>query len=106
MLGLSRGDGIIPDHKNRNGLDNRKDNLHIANNSINGHNRRRQVNNTSGYRGVTWHKKDKKWRANIQVNGKTIYCGNYSDVLLAAKAYDSAAIRYFGENAVVNFDGQ
>ena len=45
-------------------------------------------NNTSGYRGVSWQKKDKIWIASIRVNSKYIYLGSYKTALEAAKSYE------------------
>ena len=46
------------------------------------------ITNTSGYRGVSWHKTSKKWIAKININKKRIYLGYFSDKVEAAKAYD------------------
>lgn len=61
-----------------------------------------RANNTSGYRGVTWNKQRKKWRAEIGVNGKQKHLGLFEDKLEAAAAYDEAAKKYFGEFAFSN----
>ena len=50
--------------------------------------RRLRATNTSGYRGVTWNKISKKWRAQIGVDSKLVYLGEYEKLLDAAKAYD------------------
>ena len=47
-----------------------------------------QINNTSGYRGVVWHRRDLKWFANIRIDGKRTYLGYYNSALEAAKAYE------------------
>jgi hypothetical protein len=53
------------DHKNGNGLDNRKDNLRSANNKLNTNNAKMQHNNTSGITGVNYDKRNKRWQANF-----------------------------------------
>ena len=47
-----------------------------------------RLGNSSGYRGVSFHKKDKRWRARISVNGKNIHIGNFKTKEDAAKAYN------------------
>jgi hypothetical protein len=90
------------DHQNRNKLDNRRGNLRSATDSQNQHNQGTRRNNTSGYKGVCWHKRDKKWQARICVNGKYIYLGYYDDSKEAALAYNEAALKYHGEFAALN----
>lgn len=57
---------------------------------------------TSKYKGVSWFKRDKKWKVNITVNKKHIYLGVYDSEVEAAKAYNEAAIKFFGEFACLN----
>jgi hypothetical protein len=90
------------DHKNRNGLDNRKANLRKATRSQQGMNRRLQSNNTSGFKGVQWCKRNGKWLARIGINNKKLDLGYFNSKEAAAKAYDQAALKYFGEFAVLN----
>jgi len=103
ILGLQYKDGKLCDHKNCNGLDNRRNNLRLATSSLNGHNHRMFSTNTSGFRGVTWHKQTKKWQARICVKGVEIYCGTHNTIKSAALAYDRSAEKYFGESARLNF---
>lgn len=90
------------DHKNNDGLDNRRDNLRKATASQNSHNKSKYSNNTSGYRGVYWDRRNKKWRAQIGVNGKQRRLGYFSSALEAASAYDEAALELHGEFARTN----
>ena len=48
--------------------------------------------NTSGFRGVSWSKRDNTWLATISVNYKSINLGSYKSALEAAKAYDTYVI--------------
>ena len=67
------------DHVNGNGLDNRKSNLRIANNSQNHANMLPQLGGSSPFKGVTFDRSRKKWSAKITVNHKTINLGRFSD---------------------------
>jgi hypothetical protein len=95
--------GVIVDHRNRNGLDNTKQNLRFATRAQNSCNRVRAVKGTSKYRGVYYGKREKKWHAAICFNGKRMHLGYFTDELEAAKAYDAAAKIYHGEFAMLNF---
>jgi hypothetical protein len=91
------------DHINRNGLDNRKNNLRLCNKSQNHINCKKYKNNTSGYRGVSWHKYTQKWQARIQYQNKSIRIGYFKNILECAKAYDKKAKELFKDFAVLNF---
>jgi hypothetical protein len=91
--------GMCVDHINGNTLDNRRSNLRICTNHQNIINRSKQCRNTSGYKGVSWHKHNKKWQTTIQINGEKMYLGQYHDIEEAHKAYCEAAVKYFGEFA-------
>jgi hypothetical protein len=95
--------GLVIDHKNGNKLDNRVCNLQIITNQQNIRKQKINNKNTSGYKGVCWIKRDKKWLAYIYVNCKGIYLGRFDDPTTAAQAYDSAARKYFGGFANCNF---
>jgi hypothetical protein len=90
------------DHKNRVTLDNRRYNLRLASKSQNTQNSKTRTDSLSGYKGVTWDKANKTWRARITVNSNQIFLGHYFCLLKAAKAYDKAAVKYFGEFANAN----
>jgi hypothetical protein len=104
ILGLSKGDGIYVDHRNHNGLDNRRENLRACTLSQNSCNQHIQIRpKSSQYKGVCWDNKRNKWRALIAVNRKRIYLGWFTSEIEAAKAYDQAAVKHHGEFAYVNF---
>lgn len=73
------------DHINRNGLDNRKINLRFVNHSVNCRNRRKLKNTSSRYIGVSFDKKQNKWRSYIKINGKLIHLGLFKNELFAYK---------------------
>ncbi|OMD19195.1 hypothetical protein BJP48_11850 [Paenibacillus odorifer] len=88
--------GIVVDHINHNTLDNRRSvNLRILTHAQNMQNLRTQKSKTSKYRGVSWNKKDKKWRAQIKVNGVKRFLGNFENEPEAAKAAQTARMKYF-----------
>lgn len=87
------------DHKNHKKDDNRWCNLRLATDSQNQANRKLPRNNTSGYKGVSWHSHYGKYVASIEVRGKAIWLGAHESKELAAKAYIEAAKKYFGEFA-------
>jgi hypothetical protein len=90
------------DHEDGDGLNNQRKNLRIATHRQNGANSRRPKNNTSGYKGATFHKATSKWLAQIKVDYKNIYLGVYSTPEEAAAAYDEAAYEHFEEFAQLN----
>jgi hypothetical protein len=91
------------DHRNRIRHDNRISNLRLANLSLNAANSTLISTNKSGFRGVSWHNRDKRWVSQICVNGRVTFLGNFKDPVDAARAYDKAAAEAFGEFAGINF---
>ena len=80
-----RGKKVV-DHKNGNGLDNRRQNMRIVTNAQNcRHRHRQQRNNTSGHRGVFFDKRVGRWLVKFMVDGKYHYLGWYDSVSAAAK---------------------
>jgi hypothetical protein len=92
------------DHVNGDGLDNRRSNLRPCTHAENMRNRTRHHNNKSGYKGVSRvsRKHVVKWRASIGLNGKHIHLGYFATKVAAAKAYNTAALKYFGHFAQLN----
>ena len=89
--------GFIVDHIDGNGLNNRRCNLRFATIGENNRNIRMTAANTSGRKGVDWHKRCKRWRAQIKFEGKKIHLGYYSNVEDAHAAYCAASERLHGE---------
>lgn len=87
------------DHINRDPSDNRWENLRCASHSQNGKNTGFRKNNTSGFKGVSFHKGKKRWMASIMVDGKRINLGAFASPEDASAAYQSAAAKHFGEFA-------
>lgn len=98
---------LITDHINGNTLDNRRNNLRSCSTLQNNANRTKNRSKTyTVYKGVTRHPKDKKWHANIGLDHRTIYLGGFDTPELAAKAYNNAALNFFGDFAKLNFISQ
>jgi len=93
---------ILVDHRNRNGLDNQRNNLRQCNKSQNGKNRIAGKGSTSKYLGVSLFKARNKWQSSISVDGKSIYLGLFHDETIAAIIYNDAARKYNGEFASIN----
>lgn len=90
------------DHENLIRDDDRIRNIRPCTRSENQRNRSRQSNNTSGYKGVTWHRGLRKWAAQINVRGRKKFLGSFLTPSAAAKAYDEAAKVMHGTFARVN----
>lgn len=95
-------DGLVRDHKNGDGLDNRMGNLRPATNKQNFQNARIRDDGTSRFRGVSWDSETSKWTAAIGVDGKTIKVGRHRSEVEAARVYNQIAVKHFGEFARLN----
>lgn len=89
------------DHINRNGLDNRKENLRVCTHKENMQNQVKMCG-SSRFKGVSWDSSNKKWASHIRVENKTKYLGEYTSESDAAIAYNEAAKNYFEEFACLN----
>ncbi len=88
------------DHKNLNKLDCRRDNLRFATFAQNRMNIPVLKNSATQIKGV--HKYKNRWRAKIQTGQERLFLGSFRTVRSAAKAYNDAALKYFGEYAQLN----
>lgn len=94
---LGEPEGMQVDHKDTDGLNNRRNNLREATVSQNQRNRRLDRNNTSGYKGVAWHKVTGKWQARITLRGESNYLGVFDTPQEAHAAYVAASAELHGE---------
>jgi hypothetical protein len=90
------------DHINHNRLDNRKSNLRICTPAENNRNSSKSKNKSSKYRGVSYHKRDKRWRAKTTYNKKSVHIGSFKTEIEAAIAYNIWAKKHFKEFANLN----
>jgi len=98
------GKKVQLDHKDRDKMNARRNNLRLASNIQNAQNKGIQKNNKSGYIGIGYTKTCyKKWYAQIYYDGKNRMVGRFHTKEEAAKAYDKKCFELRGEFAVLNF---
>lgn len=100
IIGAKKGQDV--DHKNGNGLDNRKENLRIATRAQNQANKSGNKNSTSKYRGISWNSRVKKWVAQIVCRGKHYHLGYFKKELEAVDVWNKKAKKIYGEFARLN----
>jgi len=101
ILNLNKGDSLV-DHRDTIRINNQKYNLRVASFVENLRNQKINKNNKSGFKGVRLHKPSSLYIAQIGINGKQKHIGYFKCPVEAAKAYNEAAIKYFGEFAQLN----
>ena len=89
--------GFEVDHRDGNGLNNRRDNLRVATGQQNRQNTRTRCDNSSGFKGVAWHKNRGKWLAHIGVGGRRLHLGYFETPEDAHAAYCNASTRLHGD---------
>jgi len=94
---------LVVDHIDHNGRNNRNANLRLATFTQNCQNQQRSKHKTSKYKGVHWHKTQKRWAAQITANKKSNHLGYFKNETAAAHAYDNAAKKLHGSFAAPNF---
>lgn len=102
ILGLVPSDGKESDHIDGNGLNNQRSNLRMCSDLENAQNRRALKGCSSEYKGVCWHKGNRKWYARIKLSRGSKSLGLFDSEIEAALSYNRAAKNYFGEYARLN----
>ena len=85
--------GLVVDHINHDGLDNRRRNLRVLSQGDNMQNKRMYKNNTSGHRNVSWKADNNRWEVQINVNGHNHYIGVYECLEDAIRSAREARLR-------------
>ena len=101
ITGVSKG--MVVDHINHNGLDNRRENLRVCTAAENSMNARARRGQSSKYKGVSFHKSRGKYCVFITHKCKTHFVGRFTNEEEAARAYDAKAKQLHGEFACLNF---
>lgn len=99
IIGKSKN-GLDVDHINRNKLDNRLSNLRHVSRSINLRNAGKKCNSKSKYIGINYSRG--KWWVRIRIDNIRKNLGGHDSEIKAAKAYNVAALKYYGESACLN----
>lgn len=95
------------DHRNGDGLDNQRRNLRDGSGSKNGYNSPPRLmwkgkQCSSQFKGVSFHKRDEIWQAELTVAGRRHRVGTFDSEIAAARAYNTAARRLQGRYARLN----
>jgi len=94
---------LVCDHIDHNGLNNTRANIRLCTRAQNSLNQKIRKGCTSKYKGVYWHKRDKRFYARIYHKGKSYHLGCFKNERDAARAYDNMAKILFGPFAHLNF---
>lgn len=98
--------GFVVDHRNRNGLDNRRKNLRHVTHAVNVRNQPARSDSKVGFKGVSYNPYNDKYRAYIHVGGVRKNLGSYPTAIQAAKAYDVASLLHYGLDGYQNLGGE
>lgn len=102
IVGLLKGDKTQVDHRNHDTLDNQRSNVRRSTPGQNCFNSRIRSDNVSGFKGVSWNKANRVWESYIRVDKRRLFLGYHADAVTAARIYNAAALKHFGEFAFVN----
>lgn len=102
IMGLEKGSKLQVDHVDGNTLNNCRSNLRVVTNQQNQRNTKKHIKKSSEYKGIYYNRERQKWYARIMVDSKYIWLGSFLCELEAAKAYNEAATKHFGEYANLN----
>jgi len=106
IIGRNLEPGEMVDHIDGNGLNNRRANLRLANAMQNQANRGVQANNRSGFKGVSWSIRHKRWFAFATIDGKCVNLGGFDTPEAAHKIYAEFVRKHLGEFANDGSKGQ
>jgi hypothetical protein len=95
--------GMVVDHIDGNRANNCRSNLRVCTYGENQRNQRKKRGSVSEFKGVGYLKNCRRCHAKLVFEGRTIWLGHFDDEVQAARAYDRAAVEYFGEFARLNF---
>lgn len=102
IMSANKFPGFEIDHINGNRIDNRKSNLRVVKRSHNNQNSKIRRDNKSGFRGVWFDEKTKKWCSSIKLEDKRIWLGRHETPYQAAIAYNQMASKLYGLHAKLN----
>lgn len=96
---LSLSGDVQADHRDGDGLNNRRDNLRICTHGTNQLNKAARKDNRSGLKGVSWEKRAGRWKSEISINGRKRWLGYFDSPEAAHDAYCAAASYLHGDFA-------
>lgn len=95
-------EGFMVDHRDGNPLNNQRCNLRVCTGSNNNMNRNIGSRNKSGFKGVYWDSRKGVFISRLQMGGKNVHYQAFLDPIMAARAYDVAALKFAGQFALTN----
>ena len=99
---MNAPDDKIVDHINNERLDNRTENLRIADHVVNNHNKAKKGTATSQYHGIWFVQSKNRWASEIRKDNVRYFVGQFKSEIAAAVAYNAKASELYGEFAKLN----